>query len=158
MLGGSPLAASQTLSSESPAHERYSAAATLAVSLVRGDGSFERLTRIEQRLERSIYRNLNELRKLRKTEDDVASLSPPLRSCPFLAEAPEDELAEDEGGEEVTTPPAREDVIVQNEPMRLPPMPLALVRFGSSTPRHLGVPRLHWLKTSATRELREGSR
>src|SRR4051812_4026678 len=55
MLGGDPLAASQMLKSDLPTHERYPAAATLAISVVRGDGGFERLTRIEQRLERSIH-------------------------------------------------------------------------------------------------------
>src|SRR3954452_9035732 len=86
-LGGDPLAAAQMLNDDLPTHERYPAAATLAISLMRGDGGFERLTRIEQRLARAIPRDLGELRKLRKVEDESASLSPSLRPCPFLAEA-----------------------------------------------------------------------
>src|SRR3954471_24062685 len=85
-VGGDPLAAWQMLNAGLPNHERYPVAATLAVALVRGDGGFERLTRIEQRLERSLHRNLDELRKLRKSEDEVPSLAPSLRPCPFLAD------------------------------------------------------------------------
>src|SRR5689334_13794603 len=32
-------------------------------------------------------------------------------------------------------------------------MPLTLWKIGPSTSRHLGLPRLHWLETSATRSL-----
>src|SRR3954454_22664699 len=94
-VGGDPLAAWQMLNAGLPNHERYPAAATLAISLVRGNGGFERLTRIEQRLERSIHRTLDELRKLRKLNDDVASLQPSLRPCPFLAEEAPEPVAED---------------------------------------------------------------
>src|SRR4051794_11763338 len=116
MLGGSPLAASQMLNAEVPTHQRYPAAATLAISLLKGDGGFERLTRIEQRLERSIHRNLDELRKLRKVEDESASLAPSMRPCPFLAEAVAEQEAEDEAvqeGEERAKPATSG---VQNEP------------------------------------------
>ena len=115
-LGGDPLTAAEMLKSDLPTHERYPAAATLAVSLLKGDGGFERLTRIEQRLERSIHRNLDELRKLRKVEDEGSSLAPSMRPCPFLAEAVEEQKAEDETGEAVveeTSPPTSS---VQNEP------------------------------------------
>src|SRR4051812_26435336 len=115
-LGGDPLAAAQMLNREQPNHERYPVAATLAVALVRGDGGFERLTRIEQRLERSIHRNLDELRKLRNLNDEVASLRPPLRPCPFLADDVEEPLTEDEGGEEVKLDAAPANPVVQNEP------------------------------------------
>src|SRR4051794_2843630 len=101
-VGGDPLAAWQMLNAGLPNHERYPVAATLAISLVRGDGGFERLTRIEQRLERSVHRSRDDWRKLRKTDDEVASLSPPLRPCAFLADDVEEPVTEAEGGEEVT--------------------------------------------------------
>lgn len=98
-----------------PAHERFPAAATLAVSLVRGDGGFERLTRIEQRLERSIHRHLDELRKLRKLNDEVASLQPSLRPCPFLADEPEESTAEPPTPQAVVETTALAKPVVQNE-------------------------------------------
>src|SRR4051812_9638345 len=116
-LGGDPLAAAQILNADLPTHERYPAAATLAISLLKGDGGFERLTRIEQRLERAIHRNLDELRKLRKVEDESASLSPSLRPCPFLAEATEEEQAEDETEQEVEEAAKPATSSVQNEPI-----------------------------------------
>jgi hypothetical protein len=81
---------------------------------MKGDGGFERLTRIEQRLERSIHRNMDELRKLRKLNDEVSSLRPSLRPCPFLAQDP---LAEVEAGKAIEEEEQRANTSVQNEPI-----------------------------------------
>jgi hypothetical protein len=98
-----------------PAEERFPAAATLAISLMKGDGGFERLTRIEQRLERSIHRNMDELRKLRKLNDEVSSLRPSLRPCPFLSESAEVLAAEPEAEQGVEEAAAPQEPSVQNE-------------------------------------------
>src|SRR5438046_10548939 len=90
-------------------NQRFSAAATLAISLVRGDGGFERLTRIEQRLERSLHRNLEELRRLRNAHDASDSLSPPLRPCPFLADDADEPDAEAVASQQVADPPTPPD-------------------------------------------------
>jgi hypothetical protein len=117
IMGGDPrdVEAMLDAAEATPAHQRFPAAATLAVSLVRGDGGFERLTRIEQRLERTIHRNLDELRKLRKLNDEVASLRPSLRPCPFLAESAEEPVAEAEAKQEVEKSAAPATASVQNE-------------------------------------------
>src|SRR4051794_32549333 len=117
-LGGDPREVAAMLSEADalPTHERFPAAATLAISLVRGDGGFERLTRIEQRLERSIHRNLAELRTLRKLNDEAASLQPSLRPCPFLAEEAPEPVAEDATLQEVEEGDAPAATSVQNEP------------------------------------------
>jgi hypothetical protein len=124
-------AAAAAAQSPVPTHQRYPAAATLAVSLIRGDSGFERLTRIEQRLERSIHRNLDELRRLRSSEDPAQRLEPPLRRCPFVAEEQEpteepvadepvaEEAAEEAAEQEVATPAPAEKASVQNEPNAL---------------------------------------
>src|SRR4051812_49044024 len=119
-LGGDPREVEAMLAEADakPAHERFSAAATLAVSMVRGDGGFERLTRIEQRLERSIHRHLDELRKLRKLNDEVASLQPSLRPCPFVAEEAEEAeeaSAEAEAPQAVGETAAQPKPVVRNE-------------------------------------------
>jgi hypothetical protein len=115
-LGGDGLATARMLSADLPTHERYPAAATLAMSLIKGDGGFERLTRIEQRLERSVHRNLEELRRLRNTEDESERLEPPVMPCPFLAEAVEEPVTEEVADQEVAAPPTSSKPIVQNEP------------------------------------------
>jgi hypothetical protein len=56
------------ISSTDSGRERFPAAVTLATSLCRDEGSFERLTRMEQRLEQMIYRSLEQLRRLRNAE------------------------------------------------------------------------------------------
>jgi len=38
---------------------------------------------------------MEELRKLRKLNDEASSLAPSLRPCPFLAQQPEELVAED---------------------------------------------------------------
>jgi hypothetical protein len=116
-MGGDPrdVEAMLEAAEAQPAHQRFPAAATLAVSLVRGDGGFERLTRIEQRLERSIHRNLDELRKLRKLNDEVASLRPSLRPCPFLADPAEEPVAEAAARQEVENSSEGATTGVQNE-------------------------------------------
>jgi hypothetical protein len=119
MMGGDPREVEAMLeeAEAQPAHQRFPAAATLAISLVRGDGGFERLTRIEQRLERSIHRNLEELRKLRKLNDEVASLRPSLRPCPFLADEQEQPAAEPQVHQKVEKPAVPATASVQNEPI-----------------------------------------
>jgi hypothetical protein len=119
IMGGDPRDVEAMLEAAEarPAHQRFPAAATLAVSLVRGDGGFERLTRIEQRLERSIHRNLEELRKLRKLNDDVESLRPSLRPCPFVADEPEEPVAEPQVHQKVEEPAVPATASVQNEPI-----------------------------------------
>jgi len=116
-LGGDPREVEAMLSEADtlPTHQRFPAAATLAISLLRGDGGFERSTRIEQRLERSIHRNLAELRTLRKLNDEVASLRPSLRPCPFLAEDSDNEPAEVEAEQAIVEEDERAKTTVQNE-------------------------------------------
>lgn len=100
-----------------PPRQRFPVAMTLAISLVRGDSAFERVTRIEQRLERSIHRNVEELRKLRKLNDEVSSLRPSLRPCPFLSESAKEFDVEPEAGPEVEESAECATADVQNEPM-----------------------------------------
>jgi hypothetical protein len=85
---------------------------------MKGDGGFERLTRIEQRLERSIHRNLEELRKLRKLNDEVSSLRPSLRPCPFLSGRAEEFATEAEAEQEVEAIESPATASVQNEANR----------------------------------------
>src|SRR3954470_19312066 len=141
ILGGDPLAAAQMLNREQPNHERYPVAATLAVALVRGDGGFERLTRIEQRLERSIHRNLDELRKLRNLNDEVASLRPPLRPCPFVAEEVEAPAAEDEASQEVEEGAPSEASSVENEPNARPAVETNAAGAGRDRAEYVPTPR-----------------
>ena len=100
-----------------PTYQRYGASDTLAMDLISGDGGFERLTRLEQRLERSIHRNLQELRRLRNPEDPAERLEAPLRPCPFLAEEKPEQPApaEDVAGPEVAEPAVPEESSIQNE-------------------------------------------
>jgi hypothetical protein len=57
---------------------------------------------------------MEELRKLRKPNDEVSSLRPSLRPCPFLAQDP---LAEVEAGQEIEKGDERANTGVQNEPI-----------------------------------------
>jgi hypothetical protein len=90
------------------------------MSLVRGDGAFERLTRIEQRLERSIHRNMEELRKLRKRNDEVSSLQPSLRPCPFLSQSASEFDAQPEPEPQIPAIAVTAETIVRNEPKPAP--------------------------------------
>src|SRR5438067_1892154 len=55
-------------------------------------------------------------RKLRKVNDQVSSLSPSLRPCPFLAEDVEEPQAEDQTPQEVEKSAESEIWSLQNEP------------------------------------------
>jgi len=53
------------------------------MGLMRRDGVFERMTQIEQRLERLVHKNLEELRRLRNEQDAAERRESPGRACPF---------------------------------------------------------------------------